>query len=278
VLAPRESHEASCAVCQSPTGDGAYLCRTHTAAITHALGLIPDQVEVIDREHLDSKAEPTGVRDWNKESATYGEIIGPILFDKVNPGLASELETTITRQDKLSVNSGAATSGEKPLNWNDRAANIEWELKATCNAWALETSKHREDPRDPLSALGIDLAPVAEWLIRNIHTLRLLPDAGDAYSELIDAIHRAESVIDRSAFATRFVVGPCPEVDGDEVHCPGEVWAFIPVSEEKPALMVCQNDECGAAWNTTQWMRAAARIKKRIEETKWQPTRPCDAA
>jgi hypothetical protein len=261
-------------VCNSPTGDGANLCRTHTSAITHLLRQIPDRVETVDRNHLDAYDRPVHreLRDRNGGKIPYQ--LGPelILSERVISGLASDLETTITRQDKLAVTSGAGSSGEKPLNWNERASTIRWELRATLSAWALETSKHHQDSRDPAWAVGPDIARVAEWLLRNINTLRLLTDVGEAYAEINDAIRRAESAIDRPAHAARFVVGPCPEVAEDESACPGEVWAFIPISEDKPAMLVCQNDDCAHAWNTTQWMRVSLRIRRRIEQIGWRPT------
>ena len=272
---------SACSVCNSPTGDGANLCRTHTTSLTYLLRQIPDKVEIIDREHFDARDELTGIRNYDKTTEhPLGDIIGPIRFDKVTPGLASDLETTITRQDKLAMNPGSATSAEKPLNWNDRASNVRWELCATLSVWALETSKRYEDTRDPVWAVGRDIARIAEWMLRNINTLRLLPDAGEAYAELNDAIRRAENATDRPANATRFVVGPCPELLEDETACPGEVWAFIPISEDRPALMACQNDEgCGQVWNTTQWMRVGERIRRRIQQTGWRPTyRTSDAA
>lgn len=279
--APRnDTQQSGCQICSSPTGDGANLCRTHTAALTHLLRQIPDQVEIVDRGFLDAYDRPVvrEIRDRSGYPIPYQLGDDPILAEKVNPGLASELETTITRQDKLAVTSGPATSGEKPLNWNNRASEIAWDLKSTINAWALEASKRDEDPRDPLAALGIEMAPVAEWLIRNINTLRLLPDVGEAYSELTDAIKRAESAIDRSAFSSRFVVGPCPEKDDEDVQCPGEVWAFVPIDLEKPAIMTCQNEACGATWNTTQWRRIGERILKRKAELERQEQRGLDAA
>lgn len=260
----------ACDVCSAPTGDGALLCRTHFAQILHLLRQIPDHTETVDRDHRDAADRPTyrDLRDRTGHPIPYQPGPDPITADKTTPGLASELQTTVTRQDKVTVTSGSKTSGEKPLAWNDRASDIHCDLWSTVNAWALAVSRQHEDPRDPLADVSQDLVPVTEWLLRNADTLRLHPEAGEAYRELTDAIQRAWAVIDRPGTRTRFFVGPCPETDEDDVACPGEVWAFIPTSEDKPAMLVCQNDECGAAWNTTQWMRVGGRILQKIAEQK----------
>lgn len=257
---------SECQTCGATTAD-ASLCNKHVQELRHLLAQIPDRLESVKRNHLDAYDHPTGVRDDN------GNITGPIIYRKTIPGIATELQTTITRQDKLGVVSSTATTGEKALEWNDTASIIEVELNATINAWALDVSKHDEDPRDPLANYPhTDLPAVADWLRRNVTTLAQLPDAGRGYSEISNAIGRAKKAIDRPKNRTKFLVGPCPETP-DDTPCPGEVWAYIPTSETDPALMHCQNPDCGATWNTTQWLRAAKRILTKVEELRQQGIR-----
>jgi hypothetical protein len=260
-----------CHTCGSPTADNANLCRTHTRELSHLLGQIPDRVETVQREHLDAFERPTyrDLRDRHGHPIPYAPSRDPIHAEKPIPGIATDLQTSITRQDKLGVTSDTRATGEKPLNWNDRASIIAVELNATINAWALATSKHDEDSRDPLAGYHhSDTAEVADWLRRNLTTLAQLQDAGEAYDEIRNSVGRALGAIDRPKNRTSFLVGPCPEKLGDiQIEpCPGEVWAFIPTSESDPALMRCQYEQCGAAWNTTQWLRASRRILARREE------------
>lgn len=263
---------SACSVCSSPVGDGANLCRTHTSAITHLLRQIPDRVEIVDRNHLDAFARPTfrELRDLLGAPIPYQDGEEPIRFERVVTGLASELEVTVTRQDKHGAISGSAPSGEKPLAWNDRASTIRAHLRYTLSTWAAATAKHHQDSRDPAWAAGSDIVRIAEWLLRNHNTLRLIEDAGTAYAEITDAVHRVEKVTDRPANASRFVVGPCPELLEDDSVCPGEIWAFIPSSEDRPALMSCQHGGCGKEWNTTQWLKVSDRIRRRIVQIGWR--------
>ena len=269
---------SECSVCSSPTGDSARLCRTHTAALTHLLRQIPDRTETIDRKHPDAFGQPTfrELRDRFGAPIPYQLGEDPIEFERVIPGVASDLETTITRQDKHAARAGVATSGEKPLAWNDKASTAKWHLRSVLSTWAAVTAEYHCDPRDPAWSAGIDIVRISEWLVRNIHTVRLIADVGTAYAEITDAVHRAEKVTDRPRNASRFVVGPCPEELEDDqgrvTVCPGEIWAFIPSSEDRPAMMECRNGSCGKEWNTTQWLKISDRIRRRIKLIGWRRT------
>lgn len=178
--------------------------------------------------------------------------------------LWAELDTTITRQDKLLPTAERPSGGEKPLAWNEHAAQVRWELASTLNAWCLDVAGVAEDGRDRLADIPQHAVPeLAEWLIRNMPTLRQHPEAGQAYEELTDAIRRARKCIDRPETRTRFKVGPCPE-QADEGACDGEVWAYIPTTEDKVSHMRCL--ACDAHWDTTQWLRVGRRMLTRIHQ------------
>lgn len=188
------------------------------------------------------------------------------------PELVGELEVTRTRQDRLTERYGAKAA-EKPLEWSERAAEKASELWLTLSAWALDLSQRGEDERDRLAAVGTyDTAEVARWLARNMRELRQHPEAGTAFDEITDAIRQARRVVDRPAIATRFEVGPCPEIVAVDPHddvagtapCAGKVWAFIPAEPERAALLQCQ--ACGESWNTTQWLRVGKRMLTRIAQ------------
>jgi hypothetical protein len=182
------------------------------------------------------------------------------------PSLWQELDTTRTRQDKLVLNSGAPSGAERPLFFNEHAAQAAWDLHATLNAWCLDVSRLTEDDRDQLAVVDQhDVPGLSEWLTRNMRTLRQHDEAAAAYDEIIDTIRRARRAIDRPENRTRFEVGPCPEIL-PEGTCDGKVWAFIPVSEDKVSFMRCL--ECGHDWDTTQWLRVGRRILTRMSQLK----------
>jgi hypothetical protein len=174
------------------------------------------------------------------------------------PELVAELQITLTRQDRVTAEKHGGRSATKPLPWNEHASQRAFELNTTLNAWALDTSKLAEDERDPLiEQHHSDTAGVARWLGRNLRTLRQHQDAGQAHDEITDAIKEARRAIDRPGLSSRFYVGPCPE-ELDSVPCGGDVWAFIPSERDKLATIRCTN--CGAFWDTTQWLRVGRRI------------------
>lgn len=182
------------------------------------------------------------------------------------PALVNDLTITITRQDRLSAESMGRSTAEAPLAWNEHASATAIDLNATINAWALAVHQQHPDPDDPLTPTRYpahDTTRVARWLHRHHPQLIAHPDAGQAFSDLTTATRRAREAVDYPYIRTRFMVGPCPE-DVDNHPCDGEVWAHIPVDETKPSLMRCTNTErCGAVWNTSQWLRAGARIVRR---------------
>jgi len=75
-------------------------------------------------------------------------------------------------------------------------------------------------------------------------------------TEIIDEVRalrsRLRSVTDLSRDKSRFPVGACPE------ECDGVVWAYIPRTDDEPAVLGC--DQCGQAWASMQWLRVGKRI------------------
>lgn len=171
---------AGCGVCSAPTGDDAHLCRTHTDDL-HTM-LAGGKVKTV--EYL-----PVAV-------------------------LVAELDITVTRQARTTNTQDGGRSTERPLMWNENASARAFELNATLNAWALDTSKIREDTRDQLKPIHhADTAAVAEWLLRNLTTLRQHPEAGQAFDEIGNAIREAHYAIDRAQDPVPF--GQCGTVNGD---------------------------------------------------------------
>lgn len=179
-------------------------------------------------------------------------------------GLLPELEVTITRQDKLLHFNDRKSSAETPLNWNENASQVRWELEATVNAWCLDVSRLGEDERDPLQPIQPgDVPALADWLVRNIATLRTHAEAGKAADELGNAIRRVTRAIDHPAIRARFYVGPCPEQVG-EGCCDGEVWSFLASSDDELSYMRCT--ACEHRWDSHQWLRVGPRILARKQQ------------
>ena len=133
------------------------------------------------------------------------------------PDLFAELDVTVTRQNRTTAERNGGRSSTRPLPWNEHASEARTELWATLNAWALDVAALGEDERDHLADVDEhDVGGVARWLVRNISTLRLHPEAGTAHSQIVGAIHRARSVVDRPP--DRVFAGPCgatPEGQGE---------------------------------------------------------------
>lgn len=113
-------------------------------------------------------------------------------------GLLAELDITLTRQDRVTVGGARGRNPERPLPLNLHASEVASNLNSTLNAWALDVARIHEDERDRLANIHYsDTAEVAAWLSRNLATLRLHSDAGQAHNEITHAIREARRAIDR---------------------------------------------------------------------------------
>lgn len=183
------------------------------------------------------------------------------------PDLWAELDTTRLRLSKTSV-AQEGRSANKPLPWNEHTAQVATDLFGVLVAWARDIHTAGDtDPRDPLHMAIMHPAHTAQWLSRNFNALLRLEDIGDFVDALTNALVRARRAIDLPALRTRFKVGPCPEVLEDG-NCSGEVWAYIPGSDDKPAWMKCNT--CTSEWDTTQWLRAGERMLRIMDEQRKQ--------
>lgn len=182
------STDPACGVCAAPTGDTTHLCRNHTAELRDQLVGVP--------EHI------------------------PGIVD-----LVGELDVTITRQSRTAMHTGGRRTPERPLPWNEAASGAAHALNATVNAWALEASRIAEDERDRLADVHhSDTAGVAEWLARNLHTLRAHPEAGQAFRDIVDAAREARRAIDRPVEPVPF--GRCSELT-DDGECPAILYGHL---------------------------------------------------
>lgn len=194
-----------CAVCGSPTGDAAQLCRTHTDELRTRL-------------------------------ATVEALVG-------------ELDITVTRQARTSANLDGGRSPETPLPWNENASARAFELNATLNGWSLDVSKLAEDQRDQLEHVHhSDTTGLAEWLTRNLHTLRQHAQAGQAFDEISDSVREAFRAIDRA-------VEPIPFGECGHIYEEGTVCVEVLYGSLERSVVPCR--ACGWQHRTAdrlEWM------------------------
>lgn len=121
----------------------------------------------------------------------YGEL-GTVWW------LEMQLELVITRQTKSSGPSeGIGKSNSTPLFWNEQAAEAEWILRSTLQAWVNEFACDCEVPYN--SCLSVDLMmdrhqPIANLASFLIHNIAKLPD--EAVDEILAAIDLCRRAID----------------------------------------------------------------------------------
>ena len=109
---------------------------------------------------------------------------------------------------------------------------------------------------------------MSAYILRHLPDLLLREDVGQLTVALEDLTKRITKTIDLPDDKTRFRVGPCPELAGED-HCKGEVWAYFPQGsgwgqEAPPPSMRCKT--CGMVWFGQHFNRAGNRIAARQSE------------
>lgn len=163
--------------------------------------IVTPEVNVHEPDHAEPQPDGCGV--CSAPTGDTGRLCRTHTDDLLRdlhtvPALVHELETTITRQARITAEKHGGRSAERPLPWNLHASEKASDLNTTINAWALDTSRLREDERDPLAEHHhSNTAAVAAWLARNISTLRQHEEAGQAWDELTNAVREARRAVDR---------------------------------------------------------------------------------
>lgn len=130
------------------------------------------------------------------------------------PGLVTDLDVTITRQNRTVSERHGGRSSSTPLPWNEHAAVAASDLASALNAATMTVARVEQDERDRLTAIGAyDTANLARWLGRNIGTLRRIPEAGDIFLAVDDAIRVARRATDRPP--EQVLYGRCDAVDAE---------------------------------------------------------------
>lgn len=174
--------------------------------------------------------------------------------------LIAELDATLARQARIGSGGRAGLASE--MNpWQQGASITLSTLTNTLTTWArdvCDSEWHAAPSAHPAQA-------AAGYLLLSITEIRRHPAADELVDEISYAVSVARRQVDRTA--RRFPVGPCPEQDEDGADCPGEVWAFLPVEDDRPSKMECRaNGE--HAWTSIQWLRVGKRMLDKIERQK----------
>jgi hypothetical protein len=187
------------------------------------------------------------------------------------PAIVHQLNLTLAKQTRYADRAERGSS-EQPLPMDPRASAAASELRHHLCNWVTIVAETRGIPI-PAAAVyhpggepGMDT--LARWLLAHIEWLRHHEHGHIAVDELTGDMRQARRVIDVPANRTTFPVGPCPEVTAPadldyrpNLHCPGEVRAYIPNDATQPARLQCTT--CHSVWESWQWLRAGRRIKDR---------------
>lgn len=174
------------------------------------------------------------------------------------PELVEDLHITLARQDRLTPRQ-LGRGGDSPVAWKDPASVALADLRGYLTSWVRCIADERGLAITHLR----DTSPAcAAWLVHYLPIVRHHQAAGELLAEIDRSATAARAVTDLPPNSSRFLVGPCPEVNDDTgVWCDGEVWANIPTTTDIPALLRCRT--CTTSWDTTRWYRAGARILAR---------------
>jgi hypothetical protein len=152
---------------------------------------------------------------------------------------------------------GGLASERNVVNWD--ASATARDLADTLTSWCDE---HWLNP-----AWQVRANAAARHLLERTDLLRRHAHVDKLFDEVTDAIRRARAAADRPRNRTTFPVGPCPERDQEGAWCTGDIIAFIPTEDARPARMECRaNPE--HRWTSVQWLRAGKRILDRIQQKK----------
>lgn len=171
------------------------------------------------------------------------------------PALEEDLPIVLARLTRYTDQPDWVRSSRTPaLPFHDPASEAAWILRNTLTTWARLVAEERghQPPGNTLSGM-------ANWLTGHIEWIRHHRAGYEAIDEITTAVHQAVRVTDRPSNRTTVAVGPCPELG-----CSGEIRAFIPAREDRPAFMVC--DGCEQRWDSVMWLRLGRRVV--AEETR----------
>jgi hypothetical protein len=166
------------------------------------------------------------------------------------PDVMEQLHITLARLDKIAPQNGAR-SADTAVVFKETASATLADLRAVLTSWTS---------RPPATTCVAQAA----WLLAQEPFVRRHPAAGRLLTDLDRVTKHAFAVVDLPEDLVRCSVGPCPERDEHGSYCRGEVWANVPRTMDRPAMLRCRG--CATEWDTTQWKRAGQRIQVRRAE------------
>jgi hypothetical protein len=171
--------------------------------------------------------------------------------------LNSELHTALTRMVRMTERAERGRSFEKPLMFNQKAAETIRLIRSTLVDWVRVLHKDTGTAlpqRATVTSLVGWLDAQLPGVVAHREDSRILED------EIKHLRDEAQRTVDLPANRTTYQVGPCPE-DLETGPCAGLVWAVIPRDETHRPRMECRS--CKTAWFTEAWHSTARRILTR---------------
>ncbi len=176
--------------------------------------------------------------------------------------IVAELDVTLSKQARIG-NAGPSGLARERTPINVGAMTVADDLQNTLTTWARDVGTgHLSTPYPPRPVVHAAFA-----LLRRIPEIRRHPAVVELFDEVTDAIAQARRAVDRPGNRTIIFVGPCPEARPEGGICDGEVYAFIPIEDDRPSRLECRTSK-EHKWSAVQWLRAGKRILDRIEERK----------
>lgn len=126
------------------------------------------------------------------------------------PGLVDELDTTITRQDKLGARGAGGGQSEPPLPFNARASDARTDLRDILGSWCRDVAERSGDSVPYVQDVRNAAVVASSWLLGHLRATAHHPAAADLYEEVTDVIWQAVRAIDRppdTVFAGRCECG-----------------------------------------------------------------------
>jgi hypothetical protein len=210
-------HHCGVSRCDLTTQD--VLCPTHRDALVAALKAIATGGVQRIRHH----------RDWNpatREYATREEV-------DYYPGLWEDLETTLTRQDKIGAGQVRVRGkGDSPAAFHERASTVKADVTRAVSHWAATFAV--DNPH--LQARTGTLPATCAWMASFPSLLATHPESPAMLSTFTALVRHITHVIDRAP--DRVYLGIC-SAPTEEFPCAEDVWGL-----EGNDFAVCRS--CGA--------------------------------
>jgi hypothetical protein len=154
------------------------------------------------------------------------------------PDLLAELDTTITRQARIT--SPAKGNGDKPLPYDVGASIAASNLRTALHGWARML---HEETSTPYPAGN---AAVPAWLARHANTVRFQEWAAEMAHDVKTVVDKGWCSIDRPE--ERYYAGPCGNQVNDPAGyyvCPTVLWVKLDTSRA-----TCRT--CGGTWDVAE--------------------------